>query len=145
MLQEIKRAVVTAARPYGDFINVIDSSALKRADPSRNYSTFSVLVSYFTAALDEETWKKIEVLQSKFGNISAESISTITSLDDIVHEQMHVAFGHDQVLRHFFRSNGYAQQANQMVIVPDILSLQVGMPREHYTEYLAEMEIMRKP
>jgi len=143
-LMHVKLRVALTAKPCGDFINTIPRAVLDGADPENRRDGFSVLISYFMVGLSDDTWKVLKKLQNKFGNISAESVSVMTSLDEIVNNGTNTAFGHDQVLQRFFLSHGL-KKAKRLPIVEGIESVPIGMPRANYADYLKEIDILRKP
>ena len=76
-----------------------------RSDPENKRDGYSSVVSYWGVALNE-AWKKVNNLQKKFGNLSNESITVITSLSEIVNPGSKFAFGHDKPIQEFFLSYG---------------------------------------
>lgn len=144
MLSHVKLRVVFTAEPCGDFINTIPRAVLDEADSENKRDGFNVLISYFMVGLSDATWEVLQLLQDKFGNISAESVSVITSLDEIIKNGTNTAFGHDQVLQRFFLSHGL-EDAKRLPLVNGIESMPVGMPRANYADYLKEFDVLRKP
>lgn len=147
LLEHIKQAVVAKLEPFRDYINTISREALDRADPDNKRDGFNVLVSYFTAGLNQQDWIALRTLQGKFGNISAECISVMTSLDEINQQRREIAFGHDQVLKEFFRlfcSTRYPD-ADYLPLVEGIESEFIGMPKDSYREYLDTYNILKHP
>lgn len=107
-LKVVIGAVVNSIMPMALFENTVSKEALDAADLANKKDGFTVANSYFTAGLDDETWAKLERLQKKFGNLSNESVSVITSLDEIINTGTKCAFGHDSGLKFFFEEKGYS-------------------------------------
>lgn len=143
-LRQLKRMISSSARPFGDFLNTVSKSAMDATDPDNTRDGFTSLVSYYTIGLDENDWWRLSELQSKFGNLSNESITMMTSLDDIIRTETKTAFAHDRVLRQFWL-NLELHKASQLPLVPGLESVPVGKPFNSYAEYLERYEVAKKP
>lgn len=143
-LNLLKHVICSGLVPFGSFLNNIPKSALDATDPKNQKPGFMSLVSYFTVGLDEAEWTILEILQDKTGNLSNESVTRITTLDEIVRTGTLTAFAHDRVLRGFFLSHGF-DQARNLPLVPGLESIPVGMPLSTYSEYMEHYQIEKKP
>ena len=103
-LETVLSQIFAVSLPFGAFLN---------SAKGRKYST---LVFYYSAGLDEDAWVKLVRLQEKFRNLSVESLTTITSLDEIVDRGDLSAYGHDRPLQIFFLSGGF-EKALEMSLV----------------------------
>lgn len=107
MQEEVKRAIISAAHYYCATINTVSKEAMDVADPKNERQGFSSLAVYFECGLSDETWAKLEALQKKFGNLSAEALTVMTSKTDIILDDAKVAFGHDAALADFLKAKGH--------------------------------------
>jgi hypothetical protein len=143
-LDLIKAMLQRNLRPFGDFINTIPKSVLDAADPENSRDGFCGLCSYFIVAVDDAYWEKLVDLQRKFGNLSNESITLITSLDQIIKSGTKTAFGHDRVLQRFFDLMG-CKNSSELPLVDGITSEAVGNPLATYQDYVNRYTILKKP
>lgn len=140
----LKRVIAALAFPFGDYINTVPKAALDAADPQNKREGFNGLASYWQVSLNEEDWQLLESLQKKFNNLSNESITLITSLEEILARRMEAAFAHDRVLQKFFLSHKLTAAWN-MPMVPGLNSEAIGPPLRDYKEYLAKYDVARHP
>jgi hypothetical protein len=94
-------------------------------------------------ALDDWAFDKLTYLQNKFHNLSNESITLLTSLDEIIQNKIVGCWGHDQVLREFFRQKGY--NVKDFPVMPDITMTFVHNQLPNYGEYLKRYDIAKTP
>ena len=134
-LAELKQIITENCTPFGDFLYHFRISQKESLMP---------LVSYWLVALREDEWDRLVNLQKKFGNLSNESITIITSLKEIIETGTRVAFGHDRALQKFFLSFGLSD-AHQMPLMGGITSKEMGKTLVSYEEYMAQYDIKRKP
>ncbi len=92
----------------------------------------------------ETDWAALVFLQQKFGNLSNESLTLITSLSEIVRTNTKTAFAHDRVLQRFFLTQGL-KEAHDLPLVPTLKSLEAGKPLPTYRDYLEQYDVSRKP
>ncbi|MFC1789734.1 hypothetical protein ACFLYY_02020 [Patescibacteria group bacterium] len=141
----LKKFITSVRKPFGDYIITISKEVLDRADPENKHKGFSGLVSYWLVALPEDYWKQLVNLQNVFGNLSNESISTITSLKEIVDaKDVRFAYGHDRPFQDFFLSRGF-QLAKKIPLIEGIIHRKVGMPLSSYSKYLDMYDVRRRP
>lgn len=135
-LAVFKSYIGIAASPFGDYLNtMLVKGELQTA-----------LISYWTIPIDETMWAAIVRLQEKFGNISNESVTMITSLDEIVRTGTKTAFGHDRVLKRFFLKMGLKEaETFPLVEGQGIVSEFAGPTLGRYSDYLEIYEIAKKP
>ncbi len=143
-LMEIKNILTSRCAPFGTWINFITKRALDAADQKNTREGFSTLSCYWTTALKEDEWKTLVGLQKKFGNLSNESITVVTSLDEILESGVSGAFVHEQVLQQFFLSFGF-KEAMKMRIIPHQTSTYAGTALASYDEYLERFEVVKHP
>ncbi|MDO8663275.1 MAG: hypothetical protein Q7K28_00325 [Candidatus Wildermuthbacteria bacterium] len=143
-LEELKRAIAQGCMPFGDFIITIPRAVFDRADPQNKRDGMKYIVSYWAIALDETRWKNLVLLQEMFGNLSNESITVITSLEEIVSAKMRCAYGHDGPLRQFFLAMGLPL-ADNLPMIDGISGEFIGPSLASYAEYLKRYEVLRKP
>jgi hypothetical protein len=143
-LNLLKHVICSGLTPFGSFLNHVPKSALDAADPNNQRPGFTSLVNYFTVGLNKDQWDLLSTLQCKTGNLSNESITLITTLDEIIQRGTLTAFAHDRVLRGFFLSRGLNQAWN-LPLVPGLESIPVGMPLPTYVEYMKHYQIKNLP
>ncbi|TSC75495.1 MAG: hypothetical protein G01um101430_337 [Parcubacteria group bacterium Gr01-1014_30] len=104
MLKEIKRIICANCVPFGTFLNTVSKAALDAADPDNKREGFIFLSAYWCMPLDKNRWATLHRLQTNYGNLSNESITLITSLDEMIESGTKTAFGNDRVLPEVFPS-----------------------------------------
>ncbi len=144
LLNQLKETIRDSARPFGDYLNTVPREALDAADPANKRDGFTSLASYWTVGLNELAWDRLCKLQKKFGNLSNESITMVTSLDEILRTNTKTAFGHDRVLRQFWLNMEF-HQAAQLPLVPGLESVPQGRPLNSYDEYLQLYDVAKMP
>lgn len=120
--------------PYRAHIVTVPEKLFRLEESNYSRGDIKTLVSYYTIGLSEEAWTTIERLQAKFGNLSNESTTLITSLEKIVDTGFQISWGHDQALRRFFLENGL-NLAEKMRMVPGISTVYIGTPANSYKSY----------
>lgn len=144
-LQHLKDAILVSAVAFGDYLNTVPKAALDAADPANKRDGFTTLVSYWLVRLVEDDWRRLCSLQSKFGNLSNESLALVTSLDEIIQTNTKTAFAHDRVLQEFFYQFGYTN-AEQFPLVPGLESVRKRTsPFSSYAEYLDHYDVAKMP
>ena len=143
-LHEIKQTISRYCCPFIATANTITKEAMDRADPGNTKQTFTSLVCYFATSLREEIWKNLERLQSTFGNLSNESVTLITSVDEMIARGTKGAFGHDQVLKKFWLAMGIPEAKN-LPITEGVEVEDVGTALASYSDYLDRYNIANKP
>lgn len=142
----VKQAITDAATPFGDYFVEIPKEVFERGDPGNpKLKGNTHLVSYFESPLDDETWNTLERLQKKFGNLSNEAISTITSLDEINRKRSFFAYGHGRVAQEFFRRRIGSGMEQEINIIPGMDVFYLGPSLGDYSEYLKRYDVARKP
>jgi hypothetical protein len=144
VLEHLKLLCGYSALPFGDYVNTVTLAAKQSADPNATGGDAVNLSSYFKVALEEDDWELLTGLQKKYGNLSNESITLITSLDEILESRQQIAFAHDAALRDFFLRQGL-RQAVDMPHVEGTSGTFVGMPMGSYDKYKAIYEIAKMP
>lgn len=143
-LATVKAEIRGRAEPFGDFYQFVPRVIFDRADSNNKAGDYQGLCSVYTAAISLQTWEKLCRIQEKFGNLSNESITVVTSLDEIVRTGWQTAWGHDRILKEFFLSKGL-KTAQNFPLIPDIQVERLGMPLASYNEYLAAYDVAKHP
>ena len=130
LVKIIKERVVS----YRVHIVTVPEAAFRRKEPNYAKGDIKTLVSYYKVGLAEFEWAFLAALQRKFGNLSNESVTVVTSLDEMVETGFQISWGHDQALRRFFLDNGL-EEARKMVMVPGIKTAYLGEPASSYRHY----------
>ncbi|MFH1582398.1 MAG: NUDIX hydrolase [bacterium] len=144
-LETVKEIIIGGLKPFQDYIITNPTEVFERADPFNKQKGSIGLISIWTCGLDEETWKRLSALQYKFGNLSNESFSLITSLEEIIFIPLYSAYGNDRPLLDFFISHSPLPLVKRFPLVEGINSEVVGKPKTSWESYLEEYEILRKP
>jgi hypothetical protein len=142
-LEFVKQAISSSAVPFGDYLITVPKSVLDSDDPSNTRLGFTTLSSYWRVPLNEDVWNCAVRLQKKYGNLSNESETLITSCQKIIEEVFYFAFGHGRAMKDFFSSK--RANVKDFPLVPGLTSVHVGMPLSSYEEYLELYEIERHP
>jgi hypothetical protein len=143
-LADVKAAIIENCSPFGSRVLTITREAILAADPESKRDGFSALSCYWEVLLPEDIWAKLVRLQEKFGNISDESVSLITSVDEIVERGDRGAFAHEHALQKFFLDKGLAK-ANDMVITAHQSSVDAGPILDSYAECLEKYDVAKHP
>lgn len=140
LLSHLKGVMVERARHFRDYTQYVPKKAFR--DPRRD--DHRGLCSYFEVPLSGHDWSYLTNLQRRFGNLSNESVSLITSLDEIMEIGARGSWGHDQALRAFFKSKGCRFNPDRYPIFPDVYTGQVS-PFPDYEKYLENYDVARRP
>ncbi len=143
-LGDLRAEIMNGSVPFGMFLNTVSKEAMDAADPANTRQCFSTLCSYGMMPISEKKWQRLERLQVKFQNLSNESITMITSLDEILKKNLKGAFGHDQVLRSFWLAMGL-RGVKEMPIVQGVASHSAGPAFATYQDCLEMYDIAKKP
>lgn len=143
-LDEIKAFIASFRRPFADFLIDMPKEVFDRADPDNKYEGFRSLASYWLVSLPEQYWQELAGLQEVLCNLSNESITTVTSLDEIVENKAKFAFGHEGPFKEFFLSQGL-KLARNISLTDGITYHEVGMPLASYVDYLEKYDVRRNP
>ena len=143
-LEYVVGTIAASMCPFGSYLNTVTSEAIQGAEPGSKREGFTTLACYWVAPLDEKSWEVLTQLQAKFGNLSNESVSMVTSLGEILQKNLSGAFAHEQVLRDFFESFGLTE-AKKIRIVGGQTSEFAGPILGSYANYLEKYDIEKKP
>ena len=116
-LATVVAAIEVRAEPFGAFIQTVDRSVFDMGNPKNRTGDYLGLVSVFQVPLQDDEWFTLVDLQEKYGNLSNESQTLITSVWDIVAKGVRIAWGQDLVLQEFFLRQGY-KEAQGMPLMP---------------------------
>lgn len=141
-LEMLKAKIARVIRPYGDFIARIPNHAIRHLEPNWDMARPIVpyLCSYFEAGLDEQEWKELTRLQTKFGNLSNESETEIFDLAEAVTRNDHGAFHHGPAMRHWWNKQGLYELAMRLRMLPGISAEFIGPCSAIWDEYDEEYE-----
>lgn len=145
LLEKIREAILSKAKPFGDFLNTVPKSALDAADPENKRDGYTALASYYESGLDEKTWSDLCGLQKKFGNLSNESVTLITTLEEITRTNTKTAFGHGRALKSFFLQHGLEIAMDFPLLGDGVEGVWAGKPLFSYNEYLKRYDVLKKP
>jgi len=140
----LKHNLPLRAEPFGDFLVTVPKSVLDRNAPENRRPGYTALHPYWLVEVFEDEWRALVALHQKFGNLSCESQSVITSLPQIIAEGQLTCCGHDVVMREFFQQMGCAN-AEGYPMLEGITFEHRGMPLDSYDKYRAEYDITRTP
>lgn len=150
-LNTIKAYITEYARWFGDYVQFVPRAIFDVADPNSKREDLYGHCSVFTTKLPQPYWQALVRLQQKFGNLSNESVTIMTSLQEIVDTGWNMAWGQDRVLQEFFRT---AFCPNQDLHPADNLPLISGitMTRQDrnamlpsYQDYLSRYDVAKLP
>jgi len=142
-LKEVKISIAAGFIPFSDYLIEVPKSVLDKADPGNQRNGFNCIVSCWQSPLEEKGWKKLVELQAKFNNLSNESVTIITSFQEIVSVRLNTAFGNDWPLKDFFLSQGMS--VADFPLIEGIFAKKIGSPKGTWRQYLQEYDITRKP
>lgn len=145
LIEHLKQVIVENALYFATYLDTVSKAALDSADSKNTRGGFTSLDFYFTSALEEADWQSLVALQKNFGNLSNESVTIVTSLDEILTTGTNIAFGQHGALKQFWRNNGLA--------LVEQVSLTTGVESEvvnhselgEYARYLEHYEVAKKP
>ncbi len=143
-LAEIKAFITSIRRPFGDFLINMPREVFDRADSGNKHEGFKALVSYWLVSLPERYWQQLVALQDAFHNLSNESITLITSLEEIVESKAKFAYGHEGPFREFFIGQGL-KLARKIPLTEGIAYHEVGRPLASYADYSRKYDVKRNP
>ena len=143
-LDHLKWAVLKSYCPFGDFEFFVPEEVFKREEPDYTKGGIRGIVSVWQAGLASVDWDILVELQQKSGNLSNESQSIITSLDEILRTGLQIGWGEDRMLRSFFLSKGF-REALDFPLIPDIDVKYCGSPLATYEDYLKFYDIDKRP
>lgn len=143
-LTHLKSVMVSRVRLFGDFIKRVPKAVFEKGNPGK-YGDAKDLCSYFEVRLGDEDWEELVRLQNKYGNLSNESLSLITSLDQILQSELTACWGHGLVLQRYWVGKYGLLFAKELKQIEGISIEQVGMPETTYQAYLDRYDIQKKP
>jgi hypothetical protein len=144
VLNSLKRNIAAKYQPFGDYLQHIPEEVFRRGEPDYSKGDYWGLCSVWQAGLSEQEWTSLVMLQRLAGNLSNESITVMTSLDEIVNHHFEIAWGQDRVLRDFFLNKGF-RRAGDFPLIPGLLAGYVGQPYYSYAKYLSMYDVERHP
>ena len=143
-LEAVKRAIIDSLFHLGDYIEFVPRIVFDRADPENKTGDVQGFASVWMAGLDDDVWAKLVRIQEKFGNLSSESISVITSLDEIVAKHLETGWSQDRILRDFFRRFGFPE-TDRFPLIPDVKATRMDESYTSYDEYMQHYSVVKHP
>lgn len=143
-LQELKSAISENAVHFADNIQYVPKRVLDSADPENKRGDVKGLNSCWTVPLDDRMWEILVGLQNSFGNLSNESISLVTSLEEIITNGIKCSWGYDQHLQRFFLEQGIAEAKN-MELFPGPEVTWLGANLASYGHYFRAFTVAKHP
>jgi hypothetical protein len=141
----LRKFIMDGYRPFGTFVPFIPEKIFRQADPDYNKGDFRYLVSVFSVGLDDVTWQSLLLLQQEAGNLSNESLTVITSAQQIISTGWETAWGQDQVLQQFFQHHGIAEASN-FPLIGGVETIRTDLnPDATYEEYLKDFTPTKRP
>lgn len=142
-LEKIKRRLVDALTPFGDYYQIVPGAVLKRLT-GKDKPDVRAICSYWTCPLSDELWQRLLLLKQKAGRLSNESFDRVVSVRQIVSQKLEFVWGHDQVVQRHFINEGFPE-AFEMPMVDGIVMQEIGEPMSYYKRYLEKYEFQKSP
>lgn len=142
-LEDLRQAICESCRPLADFECHIPEEFFNIGEPGYTKWGMYFIVSVWQAGLASTDWETLVELQQKSGNLSRESQSRITSLDEILRGDIKIAPVQDRLLKTFFLSKGLRRAIN-FPLVPGATIDYCGPPLKTYKEYLKFHNIAKR-
>ncbi|MEK7181352.1 MAG: hypothetical protein AAB738_03420 [Patescibacteria group bacterium] len=137
-------AALSTLYPFGLFLQHVPKWVFDSGDPENKTGEYFGAVSVFEIPLPDELWNYLEELQLRYGNLSNEAQTLITSAEEIVARGYYIGWGQDRVLQRHFLRHGM-NIATQMPLVAGISSIPIGLPIATYTECFRVFDIEKIP
>lgn len=143
-LLAIKALMIAQAEPFGDFTIRVPESLIQSLQPQYGSGDLTALFSIFCSGLSDAAWETLAELQRRAGNLSNESQSIVTSLEEIVHSGVHLASGYDAILKEFFLLQGFPL-AKEFPVEERIEVKRIGSMMRYYDHYLECFDVENVP
>jgi hypothetical protein len=143
-LAALKAAIAKHVYYFGDTIQHIPEIVFARADPKNTRRGMVYLNVFFEVPLPTADWQALVELQEKFGNLSNESTTVITTVQKLLTDRQPCAWSYDYILKRFFMERG-AFEARGMRLVPDIEVAWRLRGNHSYAKYLEHFDIEFHP
>ncbi len=143
ILADIVTVIHSRAKPYGAFIQTVEKSIFNMKNPQNKQGRYEGLCHVFTVPLSDQEWSSLVDLQHRFGNISNEAQSMVTSLEDIIAKNIPIGWGQDRILKKFFKEHGLSE-ADQMLLMSNTQAEQVSFENS-YDEVLKRYQVEKIP
>lgn len=143
-LDKIRSYIQRALRPWGSYYHHVPKAVFDTADSQNKKGDISTFVCCWLAALGPGVWSQLELLQKKYGNLTNEGYTRITSLSEIVRDGRLIAWGHRQAYYDFWMTRGLTQ-ACLVPRIEGILSIYAGPIPRSYQEVLRNYDVLRTP
>ncbi|HLB32429.1 MAG TPA: hypothetical protein VJL27_02650 [Patescibacteria group bacterium] len=143
-LIQIRSSIQEALRPWGSYYHLAPKAVFDASDTLNKRGDTSTLVCCWLAPLGPEVWSHLARLQTKYGNLTNEGYTRVTSLDEIVDEGRMIAWGHRQAYCDFWMSKNLTHEQDVRCI-ESIQSRYVGPIPASYDEILTRYHVLRTP
>lgn len=111
--------------------------------PEKERPGFVALHWYYVAALADADWEELVSLHNQFGSLTHEGTSRVTSVQQVLQDNLRCAYGHDQIVQNFWLHHGY-DEAKSMFIYPNPPTIEVGW-LDTYVEVLSKYNVTNMP
>jgi len=144
-LFDIKDAITVNVELFGVFLQDVPKWVFNSGDPENKAGDYRGAVSVFSVPLPDKIWFQLVELQARYGNLSNESQTFMTSAEEIVEKKIQIGWGQDRVLQKHFLLHGI-KGATKMSLMAGISSIElIGYPLSSYHEYLQIFDIQKIP
>ena len=143
-LKTIVDAISANARPFGAFFQHTERRLFDMGDPRNTASSYCGVVSVFSVPLPDDEWFALLELQLKYGNLSNESQSIVTSVWEMTKNSIQTAWGQDRVLQKFWGDSGFDKEAAGMSLMPYSTTKEVDFSNT-YDDLLRSFDVERVP
>lgn len=144
-LAELKECVRNNAQAMGDFIFHTPAEVFARVPQKKVREALTALVSFYAVPVPYGLWNELSRIQEKFENISNESVTVLTTVGEIVKNNLAFGWGQEKLLTHFMY---VTQERKSMWYFPGVSGIEMeamGDPLPSYDEYLKKYEITKHP
>ena len=145
-LARIKECTRIKAHPVGDFLVHTPAEVFAQVPQKKVREAHTGLVSFWVVPMGDELWEELTRLQKKFGNLSNESITVLTSVNEIVEKSSAFGWGQAQLLARFVNfTTERGEKRCSLPGVPGISITPMPDPMSSYRGYLATYHIAKHP
>ncbi len=145
LLGRIRSYIQRALRPWGSYYHLVPKAVFDSADPQNKRGDTSTFVCCWIAPLGTKVWFHLGRLQAKYGNLTNEGYTRITSFDEVLDGRRRFAWGHSQEYKDFWNMHGLRHRTPSLSRNGDITSEYAGPVPETYKEVLRYYHVLRTP
>lgn len=144
LLDMIKNNIEENAKPFGIYLEYVPRWVFDSADPENKAGDFIGALSVFEVPLPEDIWGYLSSLQNTYLNLSSESQTVMTAVDQLVAKGWKIGWGQDRVLQEHFLRHGF-KEAVEMSLMCGISAIKIGTPMKTYAEYFKLFDVEKIP